>query len=172
MKYAAVSTFEFLMSLVFFLPRYRTCNAIKSVFLRLLGAQVGRRVVYYPCVWICTGRHLVIGDDVDLAQGVLITTSGGVEIGDRTLIGYRTQILSRNHVIPPVGQRIFDAGHEGQGVVIGPDVWIGANCVILPGVEIGEGAVVAAGAVVTKNVEPNSIVGGVPAKLIKMRDSS
>lgn len=133
------------------------------------GAKFGKRVSIYPGVWISPGRNLVVGDDVDLAKDVLITTTGGVEIGDRTLIGYRTQILSSNHTIPPIGEPFPISGDEHKKVIIGKDVWIGANCVITPGVTIGEGAVVAAGAVVTKDVEPNAIVGGVPARLIKFR---
>ena len=100
------------MEYLFLLPRYRCCNVLKSVFLRIIGAQVGRRVVYYPGVWIVTGRNLIIGDDVDLAKDVIITTSGGVTIGERTLIGYRTQILSTNHIVPPAAKNIFSAGHE------------------------------------------------------------
>lgn len=134
------------------------------------GAKVGRRVVFYPGLWIFTGRNLTLGDDVDLAKGVLLTTDGGVAIGDRVLIGYRTQILSGNHRVPPIPARIFDAGHLKGPVSIGNDVWIGANCVIVAGVTIGEGAVVAAGSVVTKNVDPYTFVGGVPAKFIKARD--
>ena len=137
--------------------------------MRLVKAKIGKRVVFYPGVWIAPGRNLVLGDDVDLALGVLITTSGGVEIGERTLIGYRTQIISGNHKIPNNKNTIFGAGHEYSKVIIGSDCWIGANCIIMPGVSIGEGAVVAGGSVVTKDVEPFTIVGGVPAKKIKSR---
>lgn len=111
-----------------------------------------------------------LGDHVDLAWGVIITTSGGVEIGDRTLIGYRTMISSANHIIPPKPEKIFYSGHQPAKVVIGNDVWIGGNCVITAGVTIGEGAIVAAGSVVTKDVKPFTFVGGVPAKLIKERN--
>ena len=135
-----------------------------------MGSKIGKRVVFYPGVWIFTGRNLVVGDDVDFALGVLVTTNGGVEIGDRTLIGYRTQILSGNHVIPPGKGRIFSAGDVSGPVKIGQDVWIGANCLILPGVTIGEGAVVAGGSVVTKDVASFTIVGGCPAKVIKNRE--
>jgi acetyltransferase-like isoleucine patch superfamily enzyme len=79
------------------------------------------------------------------------------------------QILSQNHVIPEFNGRIFGSGHVKSKVRIEDDVWIGANSIILPGVTIGEGAVIAAGSIVTKDVLPFSIVGGVPAKLIKMR---
>ena len=113
MKYFFVVCFETIMQVVFCFPRFRLCNAVKSCFLRLLGAKVGKRVVYYPGVWISFSpkSKLEIGDDVDLALGVLITAGGNVSIGDRTLVGYRTQILSTNHNIPPLPGRIFESGH-------------------------------------------------------------
>jgi acetyltransferase-like isoleucine patch superfamily enzyme len=170
MKYAFVVAVETLSWLVFLLPRFRVVNAFKSAYLRLFfGAKVGKKVVFYPSVWIFTGRNLVVGDNVDFAKDVLVTTDGGVTIGHRTLIGYRTQILSGNHTVPPKPQRIFDSGHTKAPVKIGDDVWIGANTIILPGVEIGEGAVIAAGSVVTKNVPAFSYAAGIPARVIKER---
>lgn len=171
-KYACLATLELFVGLIFSLPRYRTCNAVKSLFLRCMGAKIGKRVIYYPGVWICSGRHLVVGDDVDFAKDVLVGTDGGVTIGDRCLIGFRTQILAGNHRIPPVGQRIFNAGHDRKPVRIGHDVWIGGNCMILAGTTIGEGAVVGAGSVVTRDVPPYAIVAGVPARLIRMREGA
>lgn len=166
-----VVSYELLMALIFSLPRYRLFIWLKEGLLKLQGAKFGKRVVIYPGVWIAPGRNLIVGDDVDIAKDVLITTAGGVEIGDRTLIGYRTQIISANHIIPPIGERIFCSGHNYKKVTIGKDVWIGANCIINAGVTIGEGAVIASGAVVTKDVEPYSIVGGIPAKVIKYREN-
>lgn len=157
------------MRFLFALPRYRLLNSLKSFFLRCLKAKIGRRVVYYPGVWITPARNLTIGNDVDLALDVLITTSGGVFIGDRTLVGYRTQIISGNHIIPGDKAPIFNSGHEYKAVHISEDVWIGASCIIMPGVTIGVGAVVAGGSVVTKDVPDYSIVAGVPAKIIKDR---
>ncbi|HBO45367.1 MAG TPA: acyltransferase [Planctomycetaceae bacterium] len=165
-----VVTYESIMQCLFLLPRYPVCNWIKASFLRLRGAKIGRRVIFYPGVWIAPANNLVIGDDVDLALGVLIVTTGNVTIGPRTLIGYRTQILSQNHAIPDSRERIFDAGCRPEPIVIEQDAWIGANCLILAGVTIGEGAVVAGGSVVTKSVEPFSVVGGSPAKVIRRRD--
>lgn len=166
-----VVSFEMVMSILFVLPRYKSMNYLKKVFLELMGAKIGKGVVIYPGVWIAPGRNLVIEDDVDLAKDVLITTSGGVHIGARTLIGYRTQIISADHEIPPIGEKFPISGDKLAKVVIENDVWIGANCVITPGVTIREGAIVAAGAVVTKDVPANAIVGGVPAKLIRMREA-
>jgi acetyltransferase-like isoleucine patch superfamily enzyme len=158
------------MRILFSLPRFKIFNSLKSLFLKLFGAKIGKRVIFYPGVWICPPSNIVIGDDVDLAKDVIITTSGGVFIGDRTLVGYRTQILSANHTIPPIGQNLFMSGHDYREVHIANDVWIGANCIITPGVTIGEGAVIAAGCVVVKDVPPNAIVGGVPGKIIKFRE--
>lgn len=155
---------------IFDLPRHRFFNFIKSLFLRLQGCKIGKRVVFYPGVFINPGRNITIGDDVDIALNTLITTGGGVEIGERTLIGYNVQIFSANHVIPDKSQRIFDSGHICKPVKIHQDCWIGAGSIILPGVIIGEGAVVAAGSIVTKDVEAFTIVGGNPAKFIKKRD--
>jgi len=165
-----VVSYETLMALVLALPRYDTLCWVKKQFLRLVGARIGRGVVIYPGVWIAPGRNLVVEDHVDLAKDVLITTTGGVEIGARTLIGYRTQILSSDHEIPPIGQPFPISGNVHRPIRIGSDVWVGANCVITSGVHIGDGAVVAAGSVVTKDVPENAIVGGVPAKLIRYRE--
>ena len=169
MKSFIIITYELVMVLVFSLPRYPIFNLLKSSFLKLSGAKIGNRVVFYPRLWIISGRNLRLGDDVDLATGVLITTDGGVTIGARTLIGYRSQILSSNHVVPPDKGQIFGSGHVKSAVSIGKDVWIGANCIILPGITIGEGAVIGAGSVVTKNVKPYVISAGNPAKEIKSR---
>lgn len=170
MKYFLVVMVEAISQILFSLPRFRFLNAVKSFYLRFfMRARIGRRVIYYPGVWIFTGRNLVVGDDVDFAKDVLVTTDGGVCIGNRVLIGYRTQILSSNHAVPAKPARIFNAGHVKAPVEIGDDVWIGANCTILPGVVVGEGSIVAAGSVVTRDVPPFTYVGGVPAKVIKER---
>lgn len=170
LRYDAVVAYETALMLVLSLPRFRFCNAIKTAVLRSLGAHVGRRVVYYPGVWIMPARGVDLGDDVDLAKGVMLTGRGRISIGDRTLVGYGTKIISSNHVVPPAGN-IIDAGHAHEPVVIGSDVWIGANVTVLPGVTIGDAAVVAAGAVVTKDVGAGHIVAGVPARRIRVRRS-
>lgn len=165
-----VVSYECVMQLLFALPRYPVFNALKSLFLRLNGATIGKGVIYYPGVWIAPGRNAVFGDHIDFALDVLVETSGGVSIGDRTLIGYGTKILSSNHVIPPKPGRIYGSGHDRKPIVIGKDVWIGANVLILAGRTIGDGAVVAAGSVVTKDVPPFTIVGGNPARVLRVRD--
>jgi maltose O-acetyltransferase len=172
MRRECVVLYETILSCVLTLPRFAITNWLKSMVLRSLGARVGRRVIMYPGIKIMPARGLVIGNDVDLAWGVTITSGGGVTIGDRTMVGYGSMILSANHMIPPMPMRIFDAGHEKAPVVVCQDCWIGAQCIILPGVRIGEGAVVAAGSVVTKDVPGGHVVAGVPARIIRDRKMS
>lgn len=170
LKSFLVVSYETIMVLLFALPRYQTLNRLKSFFLKLNGAVIGKRVVFYPGVWIAPGRNLVIGNDVDFALGVLVDASGGVQIGDRALIGHDTKIISTNHVIPPNRGSIFSAGYDKKKIVIGKDVWIGANVIILAGRTVGDGAVLAAGSIITKDVEPYTVVGGNPAKLLRRRN--
>ncbi|MFZ6049002.1 acyltransferase [Pseudomonas sp. CR3202] len=165
-----VALYELLLVTVFNLPRVLFFSKIKALILKMVGAKIGKRPTIYPNVWIFPGKNLVLGDDVDIALGVIITTNGGVEIGNRTLIGYRAQIISANHNIPNNKGRIFGSGHTNKKVTIKDDVWIGANSIILPGVTIGEGSVIAAGSIVTKDIPAYSIAAGTPAKVIKTRD--
>lgn len=162
-----IAILEYLFILIFALPRLKIFNFLKRGILNLFGAKVGRNCTFYPSIWVFPGRHFLTGDYVDFAKGVVITTNGGVTIGNRVLIGYNTIILSRNHNIPHPPERIFDSGHASLPVIIEDDVWIGANCTILPGSHIKRGTVIAAGAVVRGTCESYSIYGGVPAKLIK-----
>ena len=137
MRIILVIGYEILSAIIFSFPRYLLFNILKSFFLRVLNAKVGRHVVYYPGVKVGNPSKLALGDNVDLAWGVIITTGGGVEIGDRTLVGYGPKILSTNHRIPQGTGRVFGSGHEKKYVKIGSDCWLGANVVVLPGVDIG-----------------------------------
>ncbi|MEA5005224.1 MAG: DapH/DapD/GlmU-related protein [Rikenellaceae bacterium] len=164
-----VVSYEMIMNIFMSLPRYTFFVFLKKSLLRIMGAKIGKGVIIYPGVWITPGKNLIIEDGVDVSKDVIITTKGGVFIGARTLIGYRTQILSANHSIPSIGERIPISGDVFKPIKIYNDVWIGANCIITAGVTIGEGAIIAAGSVVTKDVLNNQIVAGIPAKLIKER---
>jgi len=113
---------------------------------------------------------IVIGARVSLNQYVVINGEGGVTIGDDVMIAAFCSIFSANHNIDRVDIPIRQQGMSTEGIFIENNVWLGTHCVILDGVRVGKGSVIAAGAVVNKNVGPNSIVGGVPAKLIGTRD--
>jgi acetyltransferase-like isoleucine patch superfamily enzyme len=118
------------------------------------------------------GGSIRIARRVWLGPYVVIYGHGGVEVGEHTLVSMHCAILSSNHAIPAIGQLIRNSADELLPTKIGRDVWIGANAVILGGVSIGDGAVVAAGAVVTKDVPAREIHGGVPARKIGERISA
>lgn len=160
------------LSWIEFLPYGPITNQIKKIILIHYGASVGKNPTIYSGVWIRPINGLVIGDNVSIGKDVIITTAGGVTIGNNVLIGHGTKIISANHRIPPGGEDIRFAGHELKPVSIEDGAWIATQVVILPGVNIGKGTVVSAGAVVTKDVPPFAIVGGVPAKIIRYRKIS
>jgi len=110
------------------------------------------------------GQHIHVGDNFHADYNCTMLDLAEIRIGNNCLIGPDVGIYTAGHRLEPEG-RTLDV--YGMPITIGNDVWIGGHSTILPGVTIGDGAVVAAGAVVTKDVEPNTIVGGVPAKVIK-----
>ena len=137
---------------------------IRNLILRAFGMRmVGRSLVYSTCD-VFAPWNLRIGDQSCIGPHVEIYNKACVTIGSNAVVSQGTYICTAGH----------DTGSElmrlvTRPVVIGDRVWIGARAIILPGVTIGEGAVVAAGAVVTKDVEPWAVVGGNPAKFIKRR---
>lgn len=122
-------------------------------------------------VWIAktfncdNGRNIHIGSNFTGNYNITMLDIREIRIGDNVMIGPNTLITTVNHPLSPLGRR----RHLGiaKPVVIGDDVWIGGNCTILPGVTIGSNVVVAAGAVVNRDVPDNCVVGGVPARIIK-----
>jgi len=118
------------------------------------------------------GESLIIGNNVGINHYCFIGVRGSIEIGDNVIFGPRVNVFSENHNFADRSIPIKHQGTTKGKTVIGSDVWIGANASIMSGVSIGNGAIIAAGAVVTQDVAPFSIVGGVPAKVIKMRGAS
>ena len=109
------------------------------------------------------GINIKLGKNVFINSGCCFQDHAGIEIGDGTLIGHQVVIATINHAQDPLSR----ADMFPKPVKIGKNVWIGAHATILPGVTIGDNAIIAAGAVVTKDVEKNAVAGGVPAKKIK-----
>lgn len=127
---------------------------------------LGRKSVIesYCCINNAVG-DVTIGDYTRI--GIHCTVIGPVCIGNNVNLAQGITVTALNHNFEDPTRKIDEQGISTKPVVIGDDVWIGANAVILPGVTIGRHVVVAAGAVVTKDVPPHSLVAGVPAKLIK-----
>ena len=113
-----------------------------------------------------------IGCDSLIGEYSVIRGQGGVQIGDRVYTSPFTQIISVNHVFEDPKRPFVEQGITAEGIIIEDDVWLGAGAIVTDGVRIGKGAVIAAGAVVTGNVAPHTVVGGVPAKPIKAIDGA
>ncbi len=117
------------------------------------------------------GEGLEIGDNVGIAQNCFIQVRGKVKIGSNVIFGPNVYVFSENHNYKDLDLPIIKQGATRIGVSIEDDVWLGSGVRVLDGVTIGKGSVIAAGAVVCKDVIAYSIVGGVPAKLLKTRQA-
>ncbi len=127
--------------------------------------HLSRGVVLY-----CYGGSIVLNENVFLGHYTVIYGNGGVTIGKDTLIATHCRILSSNHTIPDTNSRIRSKPDILLPTTIGEDVWLGAAVTILGGVSIGNGCVVGAGAVVTKDLPPYSVAVGIPARVIRIRE--
>ncbi len=138
----------------------KQCAAVRELF-----GTVGKNVSIQPRFNCDYGKNIHVGDNFLTNYNVTILDIAKVTIGDDVMIGPNVLISTVGHPISPKGRAL----RHGicKPVTIGNNVWIGGNAVILPGVNIGENSIIAAGAVVTKDVPANCIVGGVPAKVIK-----
>lgn len=143
--------------------RYHTPEELRELMARLTGRDIDDSFRLFPPFYTDFGKNIFIGKDVFINSGCHFQDQGGVWIEDGAMIGHNVVVATINHDLAPENNR---KNHYAP-VTIGSHAWIGSNVTILPGVTIGEWAVVAAGAVVTKNVEPYTVVGGIPAKLIK-----
>lgn len=119
--------------------------------------------VILPPVTIDAGMNLHFGKDVFINAGCCFQDQGGIWIGDRSFIGHQVVFATLNHDEDPRQRGIL----HPSPIVVGKDVWIGSHATILGGVTSGNGAIIAAGAVVTKDVAPGMIVAGVPAKPVR-----
>jgi len=115
------------------------------------------------------GKGVRIGANSNLGDYNSVGGAGGVTIGENVLIGQYVSFHPQNHIIDDPNRPIKHQGTSEQGIVVEDDVWIGARVTVLDGVHIGRGAVIAAGAVVTHDVPPYAVVGGVPARVLKWR---
>ena len=142
---------------------YHTPEEIQELFAELTGQPVNRTLGVIPPFNTDFGKNIHIGENVFINSGCKMQDQGGIYIGDDVLIGHNACLLTLNHA--QEAERRADM--YPAPIHIEDKAWLGSNVTVLPGVTIGEGAIVAAGAVVTKDVKANTIVGGVPAKFIK-----
>ena len=142
---------------------YRTMPQLRQLFSELIGQEMDEDFGLFPPFYTDYGRNIKVGRHVFINAGCCFQDQGGIEIGDNVQIGHQTVIATLNHDLNPEKRWNMIP----SPVKIGNNVWIGSHATILAGVTIGDNSVVAAGAVVTKDVPANVVVGGVPAKILK-----
>lgn len=142
---------------------YRSPKELRDLMSRLIGAPVDDSFRLFPPFYSDFGKNIHLGKNVFINSCCCFQDQGGIYIGDGALIGHRVVIATLNHGLPPNERHSIKPAR----VSLGKNVWLGAGAIILPGVEIGDNAVVAAGAVVNKSVPAGAVAGGVPAKFIK-----
>lgn len=141
---------------------YHTPDEIRELLARLTGQPVPDTVRVFPPLYADFGKNIHLGENVFINDCCHFQDHGGITLGDGCQIGHGVVFATLNHGLAPEDrQTTYPAP-----IVLGRNVWVGANATILQGVTIGDNAVVAAGAVVTKDVAANTVVGGVPARLI------
>ena len=115
------------------------------------------------------GKGIEIGNNTSFASNCYFGCAGGIKIGSNVIAGQNIRFHSENHNYNDLNTLIKDQGVTNKGIIIGDNCWIGSGAVLLDGVEIGNGCVIAANAVITKSFPDNTIIGGVPAKMLKKR---
>lgn len=141
----------------------------RKIFYMYTMPHCGNIQYLHPYITINFPENVTIGDNIIINRNVMITARSKITIGNDVLIGSNVVINDSNHVFKDRSVPITKQGHTAEPIVIEDDVWIASDAVILKGVHIGKGAVIAAGSVVTKDVEPYTVVAGVPARKIKNR---
>ena len=143
--------------------RYHEPEEMAELFSKLIGKPVGEGFGLFPPFYADFGKNITVGNNVFINSDCKFQDQGGIFIDDGALIGHGVVLATLNHDLDPEKRQQL---HPAP-IHIGKRVWIGANATVTQGVTIGDNAVVAAGAVVNRDVPANTIVGGVPAKVIR-----
>lgn len=142
---------------------YHTPEEVRNLLSRLFGKNVDESFRVFPPFYTDFGKNITVGKNVFINACCHFQDHGGVSLGDGCQIGHNVVFATLNHGLAPEDrQTTYPAP-----ITLGKNVWVGSNSTILQGVTIGDNAVIAAGAVVTKDVPENTIVGGVPARIIR-----
>lgn len=142
---------------------YHTPEEVRNLLSRLFGKTVDESFRVFPPFYTDFGKNITVGKNVFINACCHFQDHGGVSLGDGCQIGHNVVFATLNHGLAPEDrQTTYPAP-----ITLGKNVWVGSNSTILQGVTIGDNAVIAAGAVVTKDAPENTIVGGVPARIIR-----
>jgi acetyltransferase-like isoleucine patch superfamily enzyme len=138
-------------------------DAIRDILSEIIGETIADSTTIFAPFYTNFGKFIRIGKNVFINHACSFLDMGGITLEDEVLIGPRVNLVTENHPLDPSDRRALLT----RPIVIKRNAWIGAEATILPGVTIGENSIVAAGAVVSKDVPANTIVAGIPAKVIK-----
>lgn len=138
-------------------------NLVREKLSKIIGKEIDASTAIFPPFYTNFGRSISFGKNIFINHACSFLDMGGITIEDDVMIGPRVNLTSENHPLNPNDREAIIPGH----IVIKRNAWIGAGATILPGITVGENAIVAAGAVVNRDVPPNTVVAGVPAKVIK-----
>lgn len=142
---------------------YHTPDEVRALLSRLFGYEVPKTFRVFPPFYTDFGKNIHVEEGVFINACCHFQDQGGVTLGDGCLIGHNVVFATLNHDMNPEKR----AAMTPAPIVLGKRVWVGSNSTILQGVTIGDNSIIAAGAVVTKDVPANTVVGGVPAKFIR-----
>jgi len=140
---------------------------IKELLIQITGTEIDKSVAVFTPLYLNYGKNIKIGKNVFINFDCVFLDLGGITIEDNVLIAPKVNLLSEGHPLEPETRHAL----VPKPIHIKKNAWIGAGATILQGVTIGENAVVASGAVVSKDVPDNTIVGGIPAKILKKLDT-
>ena len=143
--------------------KYHDFDEIRELFSKLIGKDVSEDFRVFPPFTTDFGKNIHLGKNVFINSGCRFQDQGGIYIGNNVLIGHNVVLATLNHEENPKKR----GNLIPSPIKIADNVWIGSNATVLPGVTIGKNAIIAAGAVVTKDVGKNTVVAGVPAKYIR-----
>ncbi len=143
--------------------KYHTPEEIVEIFSKLTGKNVDKTFRLFPPFYTDCGKNITIGKNVFINAGCKFQDQGGITIGDGCLIGHNVIITTLNHIPQPSKRQSLIP----KPVKIGKNVWMGAGVIILPGVTIGDSAIIGAGSIVVKDIPSNAVAVGNPCKVIK-----
>ena len=143
---------------------FNDADEVRALFSELIGKKVDDGFLLIPPFYTTGGDEIRVGRNVFVNQNCTFYDLGGLDIGDDVLIGPNVSLITAGHPVEPSQRRAVTIG---KPIVIERNVWIAAGATIIGGVTVGENSVVAAGSVVTKDVPPNTLVGGNPARVIR-----
>jgi acetyltransferase-like isoleucine patch superfamily enzyme len=143
---------------------FNDADEVRALFSQLIGKKVDESFLLIPPFYTAGGDEIRVGRNVFVNQNCTFYDLGGLDIADDVLIGPNVSLITAGHPLAPSQRRSITIG---KPIVIERNVWIAAGATIIGGVTVGENAVVAAGSVVTKDVPPNTFVGGNPARVIR-----